>query len=273
MGKKTVTIRGQAPRKKPRFGVMPTRIENKAVRYRRHAKHKGRPINGSPVVADNRRQRGAVVVLAVSGLLAALAGPVAAETLTGKASIIDGDTVEIRGERIRLHGIDTPESAQTCRKTNGAVWRCGQQAALALDRMIGRANMRCEGETRGRYGRLIATCYHHGSGANLNAEMVRQGWAMAYRQYSRRYNPQENEARAAGRNIWSGQMVPPWDWRDGTRLSAAGQVVAPPPKGRDRNCSDFSTQAEAQAFFEQAGPGDPHGLDGDGNGLACEGLS
>lgn len=210
--------------------------------------------------------------LLVSAVLLVAFSSQARGDLIGQASVVDGDTLEILGERVRMEGIDTPESSQLCMKPDGSRWRCGQKAAMALDQMIGNANVRCESTTRGRYGRLIATCFLHRSGKNLNQQMIQNGWAMAYRQYSTRYAPEENEARAAGRNIWSGPFVPPWDWRKGGRLSETGQVIDPKPKGRDRDCGDFRSQREAQGFFENARPGDPHKLDGDGDGVACESL-
>jgi hypothetical protein len=94
---------------------------------------------------------------------------------------------------------------------------------------------------------------------------VRNGWALAYRRYSRAYVAEERAAENAGRGIWRGDFVEPWDWRDGKRL---GQAT----KTRDRDCGDFDTQRAAQAFFERAQPGDPHGLDGNGDGEACESL-
>ncbi|MBP2534097.1 thermonuclease family protein [Agrobacterium tumefaciens] len=56
-----------------------------------------------------------------------------AADITGRASVIDGDTIEIQGQRIRLHGIDAPESAQVCNRANGKPYRCGREAAFAMD--------------------------------------------------------------------------------------------------------------------------------------------
>lgn len=82
------------------------------------------------------------------------------ETLTGQASIVDADTIEIHGERIRLEDIDAPESRQTCTDAAGAEYRCGQVAALALAERIGRATVTCEGEKRDRYIGLDAGLGH-----------------------------------------------------------------------------------------------------------------
>jgi endonuclease YncB( thermonuclease family) len=141
--------------------------------------------------------------------------PAAAQTITGVASVTDGDSLEIRGIRIRLHGIDAPESRQLCTRPSGETWRCGQQAALALSDRIGRRSVSCESLDTDRYGRTIAVCLQ--DGVDLNAWMVREGWAAAYRQYSRDYVLAEADARRAGRNIWSGTFVMPWDWRRGAR--------------------------------------------------------
>lgn len=125
--------------------------------------------------------------------------------------MIDGDTLEIRGERIRLFGIDACESRQLCEDASGRSYRCGQQAALALADRIGRGTVRCEGKTRDRYGRLVATCYL--GSEDLDAWMVSQGLALAFRKYSARYVPQEDAARLAKRGLWAGSFEAPWEWR------------------------------------------------------------
>jgi endonuclease YncB( thermonuclease family) len=141
--------------------------------------------------------------------------PVSAQTITGVASVTDGDSLEIRGMRIRLHGIDAPESRQLCTRPSGQQWRCGQQAALALSDRIGRRSVSCVTRDIDRYGRTIAVCSQ--DGVDLNRWMVSEGWAVAYRQFSRDYVAVEAEARRAGRNIWSGSFIMPWDWRRGVR--------------------------------------------------------
>lgn len=138
-----------------------------------------------------------------------------AEDLVGRASVVDGDTLEIRGEKIRLHGIDAPESSQRCTRPNGKEWRCGQKSANALSDKIGQRNVRCEGDKRDRWGRLIAVCF---SGTqDLNAWLVRRGWAVAYRKYSKDYVPHEERARRAKAGVWSGTFDMPWEWRKAQR--------------------------------------------------------
>lgn len=135
----------------------------------------------------------------------------AGKALVGVASIIDGDTLDIHGTRLRLHGIDAPESGQMCRDGNDRPWRCGQQAALALSDRIARTPLRCHGQGGDRYGRIIAICYLNGE--DINAWMVMQGWAMAYIRYSHDYAHQQTIARAKGWGIWQGTVTAPWDWR------------------------------------------------------------
>ena len=99
-----------------------------------------------------------------------------AETLTpiqGTATVIDGDTIEIHGKRIRLDAIDAPESSQLCLDAASKRYRCGQKSAFALADMIGRSVVSCEPKGRDRYKRTIAICFK--GATNLNGWMVTQG--------------------------------------------------------------------------------------------------
>jgi endonuclease YncB( thermonuclease family) len=131
----------------------------------------------------------------------------ALETIAGRASVIDGDTIEIHGTRIRLFGIDAPEGGQYC-MVEGNPTRCGQRAALALSDKINSHPVTCESKDRDSYGRVVAIC--RVAGEDLNAWMVAQGWALAYRHYSIKYVSQEQEAAAAKRGIWRGEFISPW---------------------------------------------------------------
>lgn len=108
--------------------------------------------------------------------------PVAAaeSILQGHARVIDGDTIDIGDERIRLQGVDTPESGQTCRDVAGDEYRCGRAATEALRALIGTGTVRCEIEGRGKYGRAIGTCFT-ADGTDINGWLVRQGYGLAYR--------------------------------------------------------------------------------------------
>ena len=133
-------------------------------------------------------------LLAVA-LLIGLLWPVnALAAIAGAATVIDGDTIEIHGQRIRLHGIDAPELGQMC-VAEGKRYRCGQEAAFALADKIGRKPVTCRERDIDRYGRIVAVCYLVPSQCsmreNLNAWLVSEGWALAYRRYSVDYIDEE----------------------------------------------------------------------------------
>lgn len=130
--------------------------------------------------------------------------------VTGTASVIDGDTIDIHGERIRLHGIDSPEGRQRC-ILSGQEWRCGADAANALSEFIGRSTVSCVVVDIDRYYRKVAIC--KARGIDLNRWMVEQGWAVSYKRYSHAYDEVEDEARQGRRGIWSSKFEMPWDWR------------------------------------------------------------
>lgn len=145
------------------------------------------------------------------------AGAGHAETLSGRARVIDGDTLAIGSAHVRLFGVDAPEHDQTCDR-DGQVWGCGQAAARALADVVGRARLVCEVQDRDRYGRAVSICWN---GAQDVAEaLVTQGAATAYRAYSLRYVAAETEARAARRGIWGARMVRPEDYRHGRTQDA-----------------------------------------------------
>ena len=135
-------------------------------------------------------------------------------TLVGQASVIDGDTIEIHGTRIRFNGIDAPESSQTC-EADGLSYRCGQKAAIALSDFIGVHTVTCNKTGTDRWRRVIAKCFSEG--ADLSGWMVANGWAIAYRKYSMDYIADEERARNQRIGIWAGKFVVPEEWRKGKR--------------------------------------------------------
>ena len=159
-----------------------------------------------------------ILTLACIALSAvAVAWPVHAD-VSGWAHVIDGDTIDVAGTRIRLFGIDAPEHAQSC-QDEGKLWGCGGLAKLRLaDRISGRTVV-CKEKDQDHYGRIVAVC--RASGEDLNAWMVSEGWALAYRRYSQDYVDEEADAKATGLGVWRSDFVQPWDWRRGKRLPTA----------------------------------------------------
>ena len=142
-----------------------------------------------------------------------------AGALSGPAYVLDGDTLEVGGVRVRMRGIDAPEGAQSCRAA-GRSWPCGHEATRALKRRIGSKRVECKGRDRDTYGRVLAPC--SAAGQDLGAWMVAQGWAFSDR-FSRAYAAEESAARRARRGVWRGEVVPPWEWRKGKRLAGASR--------------------------------------------------
>lgn len=147
-------------------------------------------------------------VIATLGLLSS--APLSAAELIGTAKVIDGDTLEIQGQRIRLHGIDAPESRQYCLARN-TEYPCGAMATSWVTGLTFGHETRCEGDKKGRYGRLLGVCFIDGK--NLNSEIVRAGWALAYTRYSRDYLEVQAIAARNRQGIWAGKFTPPWEWR------------------------------------------------------------
>lgn len=94
---------------------------------------------------------------------------------------------------------------------NGRPWRCGQEASFKLSDKIGKTTVSCDSRDTDRYGRVVAVCV--ADDVDLNAWLVNEGLAVAYRKYSSDYIGQELEAKANNRGIWASEFEMPWDWR------------------------------------------------------------
>ena len=159
-------------------------------------------------------------------MLLLLSGDARADDIAGQASVIDGDTLEIHGIRIRLWGIDAPESSQLCRGEDSSQYRCGAQAANDLDAFIARRPVNCSLVSSDPYARSVAICLV--GGTNLGEWLVRKGLAVDWSQYSKgRYDGAQRDAEHAGSGIWEGSYVEPWLYRACIRAS-----------GKPSACSD-----------------------------------
>ncbi len=134
-----------------------------------------------------------------------------ASFVRGRAEVIDGDSIRVRGMNIRLHGIDAPELSQRCKNRLNMSYACGQVARRHLMKIIGRRKVSCRRVTTDRYGRMVAIC--RVNGRDIGRRMVRDGWAVAFVRYSRLYVSAERAARRDRRGLWAGRFIEPSTWR------------------------------------------------------------
>jgi endonuclease YncB( thermonuclease family) len=143
--------------------------------------------------------------------------------LQGAARVIDGDTLTVGEVRVRLEGIDAPEAGQTCRRKWIGLWPCGEAATAALAKLVGRRVVVCTERGFDKYGRVLGVCFL--DGRDINAWMVRQGYAWAFVKYSQSYIREEAQARAEQLGIWQGEAQPAWEYR--ARRWAVAEPAAP----------------------------------------------
>ena len=163
-----------------------------------------------------------LTIRSVLVLILALSAPAGAVTLSGQARVVDGDSLVVAGERVRLFGIDAPELTQRC-DVSGRNWACGAWAKEALTQIVGQGVLRCDALDRDRYGRTVARCLV--SGRDVGAAMVQAGAATAYLRYSHDYAAAEAAAKRAARGLWSGAVTAPDEYRKVAKQGAAA------PKG------------------------------------------
>jgi endonuclease YncB( thermonuclease family) len=123
--------------------------------------------------------------------------------------VVDGDTLAIGATKVRLEGIDAPETDQVCLNAGGLRWTCGIHARDQLAAHIAGRDIKCSSHGVDAYRRTLATC--HLAGEDVNAWMVQQGWALAYVKYSSAYLllHVEEDAQANQRGLWKGAFIPP----------------------------------------------------------------
>lgn len=152
----------------------------------------------------------AIPILTLSNLV--VLGQQKNTSISGNVLVVDGDGIVMQDMRIRLLGIDAPETDQICLDEKCGRWTCGIEARDRLAQYVDSRKITCVGDNKDRYGRTLATCFIDGK--NLNAWIVSEGFALAYTQYSSAYVDQEKAAHSARRGLWRGAFIAPWDQRD-----------------------------------------------------------
>ena len=144
---------------------------------------------------------------------------VQASEIVGFPKVVDGDTIHIKSYKIRLEGIDAPEMRQKCKKPYLKImffnfqkdYYCGQMSKKKLIQKIGNKPVKCILLGKDRYKRYLAKCLK--GTINLNRWMVRNGYAIAYKKYSKIYVPDENFAKEEKLGLWGGTFIKPEKWR------------------------------------------------------------
>ena len=139
--------------------------------------------------------------------------------ISGFAKVVDGDTIKINSKKIRLYGIDAPEKKQKCKKTYLTIsfmsftkdYMCGDVSTEKLIKKINKQKLNCNILDVDRYKRLIGECFKRN--INLNSWMVSNGYAVAYRKYSKKYVSDEINAKNNKLGIWQGKFEMPWNYR------------------------------------------------------------
>ena len=145
-----------------------------------------------------------------------------AEEISGIPKVVDGDTIHINNYKFRLEGIDAPEMRQQCKKESFKIsffigltfykdYSCGRVSKEKLITKIDTTEIKCISSSKDRYKRYIATCYK--GKTNLNQWMVRNGFAIAYRRYSKSYVSDEEFAKENKLGLWKGKFMEPEKWR------------------------------------------------------------
>lgn len=178
-----------------------------------------------------------VLLAAACAVLYACTAVSAGQAVTGRASVIDGDTIEIYGERIRFNGIDAPESSQLCLDGKGKKYRCGAVSAKALAAFLSKSSpTTCHFVERDRYGRYVGNC-QRADGSSIQEWLVENGFALDWERYSGgAYARLQDNARSRNSGMWSGTFENPWDWRANKRAPAAIMPLAAMPAGAQGGC-------------------------------------
>lgn len=175
--------------------------------------------------------------------------PLLGAAASSQVHVVDGDTLMVGAEAVRLWGVDAPEGRQTCRDRKGAAYLCGDVARDRLRELTRGAPVTCQERDRDGYDRLVGQCW--ASGRDLGEAMVRSGWAVEYRQFSGGfYTRAEAEARAARRGLWAGWFQTPSEWR------AAQRAPKAPPQPPGRCTIKGNINAKGRRIFHAPGQQD-----------------
>ncbi|MBB5235939.1 thermonuclease family protein [Deinococcus budaensis] len=208
-------------------------------------------------------------------LLTATAHAQVPASITGIPTVTDGDTLQIRGTKIRLYGVDAPESSQTCLRA-GQTYGCGREAAFALADLVRGKNVTCTRQDTDRYGRMVAVCTV--GATEINRWLVEQGHALPYLEYGGRvYQDAERRARAARKGLHAGTFQNPWDYRKNPAsppTAGTPRVAAPLPAVSGTGSILYKTcsaaRAAGAALVKVGQPGYGKHLDRDNDGIGCE---
>ena len=150
------------------------------------------------------------------------------------ARVVDGDSLRIEGRDIRLFGIDAPENDQTCTTEAGLTWACGQEVTDLLRKAVSGRPLRCELRGKDGFGRDLAIC--HLAHVNLNAWLVEEGWAFAFRKYSMMFDLQEKSAAVNRRGLHGQVMQRPAEYRAGKQTRSNPSMVSRTPAPKTGKC-------------------------------------
>jgi len=135
------------------------------------------------------------------------------QKISGKASIIDGDSIKIRNQEIRLINIDAPEYTQECLDQNMQKYKCGIVAKDFLKKIISNKEIICKYHKKDIYNRILGKC--HTKETQINKEMVKAGWAILYnfRDSTKEMKKIEILARKNKQGLWNGSFLEPQKYR------------------------------------------------------------
>lgn len=150
----------------------------------------------------------------------ALTSPLAAQTtdggdapLVGQATMVDGDTLQLNGQRVRIYGIDAFEADQQCPTVSGGTRRCGADASHRMTELLAEGPVICIRRDTDAYGRIVAVC--RVGPTDIGAVMVREGLAVAFTRYATDYIADEEYARTSRAGAWNAEFQRPEDYRAG----------------------------------------------------------